>query len=73
VVTIDAPEVTGDGAGGASVAGGRILAGPMALPGCRSPHRVADAPRQTGTHEVTLFRRTGSRWERSAVTLLKVS
>ena len=73
MVTTAAPAVTGAGAGGASGAGGRILAGPMALPGCRSPHRLADAPRQTGTHEVTLFRRTGSRWERSAVTLLKVS
>ena len=73
VVTIDAPEVTGDGAGGASIAGGRILGGPMPLPGCRSQQLLATAPEQTGTHEVTLFRRAGARWERAAVTLLRVS
>jgi hypothetical protein len=72
VVTIDAPELTGDGAR-ASVAGGRILGGPMALPGCRSQQLLAVAPEQTGTHEVTLFRRAGARWERAAVTLLRVS
>jgi hypothetical protein len=73
VVTIDAGEVTGDGAGGARVAGGRILGGPMALPGCRSQQLLATAPEQTGTHEVTLFRRAGDRWERAAITLLRVS
>jgi hypothetical protein len=73
VVTIDAPEVTGTAAGGASVAGGRILGGPMALPGCRSQQLLATAPEQTGTHEITLFRRAGARWERAAVTLLRVS
>ncbi|MFL6127498.1 MAG: hypothetical protein ACJ73E_00340 [Mycobacteriales bacterium] len=72
-MTIDAPEVTSDGAGGARVAGGRILGGPMPLPGCRSRQVVASAPDQTGTHEVTLFRRAGGRWERTAVALLKVS
>ena len=73
LVTIDAPEVTSDAAGAARVAGGRILGGPMALPGCRSAQRVADAPGPTGAHEVSLFRRTGGRWERAAVSLLTVS
>ncbi len=73
VVTIDVPEVSDDGAGGARVAGGRILGGPMTLPGCRSGQQVAPAPDVPGTHEVTLFRRSGTRWERQAVTLLKVS
>jgi hypothetical protein len=73
VVTIDAPEVTADASGGARVAGGRIIAGPMTLPGCRSRQELATAPEQTGTHEVTLFRRSGAGWERMAVTLLKVS
>src|SRR5215213_7860531 len=73
VLTIDVPEVSSDGAGGARVAGGRILAGPMALPGCRSRQVVAAAPEPTGVHEVALFRRAGARWERVAVALLKVS
>jgi hypothetical protein len=73
VLTVDVPEVSDDGAGGARVAGGRILAGPMALPGCRSGQVVAAAPEQTGVHEVTLFRRSGARWERVTVALLKVS
>lgn len=73
VVTIDAPEVATDGAGGARIAGGRILGGPMPAPGCRSRQLVTAAPQQTGVHEVTLFTRVGDRWERSAVTLLKVS
>jgi len=73
VLTIDAPEVTADASGGAQVAGGRILAGPMTLPGCRSRQLLAAAPEQIGTHEVTLFRRSGTGWERLAVTLLKVS
>ncbi len=73
VVTIDNPEVLDDGAGGARVAGGRILGGPVALPGCRSAQLLTDAPEVTGTHEVTLFRRSGTRWERIAVSLLRVS
>ena len=73
VVTIDAAEVTSDAVGGARVAGGRILGGPIALPGCRSAQMLATAPEQTGIHEVTLFRRMGDRWERTAVALLKVS
>lgn len=73
VVTIDAPEVLDDGAGGARVAGGRILSGPGPLPGCRSAQLLADAPEVTGTHEVTLFRRSGARWERVEIRLLRVS
>lgn len=73
VVTLDNPEVLSDGAGGARVAGGRILGGPLALPGCRSAQLLADAPEVTGTHEVALFRRDGTRWERVAVVLLRVS
>jgi hypothetical protein len=73
VVTIDVPEVTADADGGARVAGGRILGGPTTLPGCRSPQQVAAAPEVTGTHEVNLFRRSGARWERIAISLLTVS
>ena len=73
VVTVDAPEVVADGAGGARVAGGRILGGPIGLPGCRSSQLLAPAPDVPGTHEVTLFRRAGARWERQAITLLTVS
>jgi hypothetical protein len=73
VVTIDVPELTADADGGARVAGGRILGGPMTLPDCRSPQQVAAAPEVRGTHEVHLFRRSGPRWERIAISLLTVS
>ncbi|HZB49200.1 MAG TPA: hypothetical protein VE547_08915 [Mycobacteriales bacterium] len=73
VVTLDTPEVLDDGTGGARVAGGRLLGQPVSLPGCRSAHLLADAPGVTGTHEVSLFRRSGTRWERVAVSLLRVS
>lgn len=73
VLTVDAAEVAGDPAGGVRVAGGQVLAGPMGLPGCRSRQLVAAAPQQAGSHEVSLFRWTGGRWERSAVTVLRVS
>lgn len=73
VVTVDAAEVLDDGAGGARVAGGRILGGPIALPGCRSAQVLADAPDVTGTHEVTLFRRSGAGWQRVEIRLLRVS
>ena len=73
VVTLDTPEVLDDGAGGARVAGGRLLGDPFPLPGCRSAQLLADAPAVTGTHEVTLFRRSGTRWDRVAVSLLRVS
>lgn len=73
VVTIDVPEVTADADGSVQVPGGRILGGPMTLPGCRSAQQVSPAPEMTGTHEVNLFRRTGARWERIAISLLTVS
>lgn len=73
VVAIDAAGVTVDAAGTARVSGGRVLAGPTGLPGCRSAQAVAVAPGGKGPHEVAVFRRAGDRWERSAVALLRVS
>jgi hypothetical protein len=72
-VTIDVPEVIAEAGGGARVAGGRILGGPITLPGCRSSQQLAPAPDVPGTHEVTLFRLSGTRWKPQAVSLLKVS
>jgi hypothetical protein len=73
VIAIDAAAVTVDAAGTARVSGGRVLAGPTSLPGCRSAQALAVVPDGRGTHEVAVFRRTGDRWERSAVALLRVS
>ena len=73
VVALDAEAVTAGPAGSSQVSGGRLLAGPIGLPGCRSSQAVAAAPEGAGQHEVGLFRRTGDRWERVAVTLLRVT
>jgi len=51
---------------------GRVLAGPTALTGCRSAQTVVDGPTVAGSHEVALFRRAGTGWERVAVALLTV-
>ena len=72
VVTQDAAAVTGP-AEGPVTAAGRVLAGPTALTGCRSPQTVAEGPTAAGTHEIALFRRTGSGWERVAVAVVDVS
>jgi hypothetical protein len=72
VVTLDAAAVTGP-AEGPVTAAGRVLAGPTALTGCRSPQTVAEGPTAAGTHEIALFRRTGSGWERVAVAVVDVS
>lgn len=73
VVTLDAAEVSGEPGGSVRVATGRVLAGPTGFPGCRSEQLVAAAPQEKGGHEVTLFRRSGDRWERAAVAILQVS
>ena len=73
VVTLDATAVTEDAAGAVRVTGGQLLAGPTGLPGCRSAKAVAAVGAARGAHDLTLFRRTGGRWERSAVAVLRVS
>jgi hypothetical protein len=73
VVTLDAAAVTGPPAGPVRTDAGRVLAGPTALTGCRSAPAVTAGPTGTGSHEVTLFRRTAAGWERVAVALLTVS
>jgi hypothetical protein len=73
VVTIDAATVTGPATGPVTPDAGRVLAGPTQLTGCRSTQTVTDGPDRTGVHEVALFRRAGSGWERAAVALLTVS
>lgn len=73
VVTLDAVAVTGPAAGPVTADTGRVLAGPIGLPGCRSAPAVATGPTTRGTHEVVLFRRTATGWERAAVASLIVS
>jgi hypothetical protein len=73
VVALDAAAVTGPVAGPVSPDTGRVLAGPTALPGCRSAQTLAAGPTDRGAHEVVLFRRTATGWERAAVVLLTVS
>jgi hypothetical protein len=73
VVALDSNTVTGPATGPVTVDTGRVLAGPIGLPDCRSAQTVTDGPSSTGDHEVTLFRRSGSGWERVAVTSLAVS
>jgi hypothetical protein len=73
LVTIDATAVTEDASGTASPSGGRVLAGPTDLTGCRSAGALSTAPEASGVHEVTLFRRTAGRWERAAAAPLTVS
>jgi hypothetical protein len=73
VVTLDAGTVTGPATGPVTLDSGRLLAGPTALSGCRSAQTVTDGPGTAGSHEVTLFRRSASGWDRVAVALLDVS
>jgi hypothetical protein len=73
VVALDAGEVTGPADGPVRAPDGPVLTGPVAFPGCRSTQTVSTAPVTRGTHEVVVFRRSGDRWERAAVALLRVS
>lgn len=73
VVTLDAATVTGPPAGPVTVDGGRVLAGPTTLSACRSAQTVAAGPGTKGSHEVTLFRRSATGWDRVAVAVLDVS
>lgn len=73
VLTVDAPSVTVDGSGRAVVPSGTVLFGPDRLPGCRSAQARTTAPAEAGEHEVSLFRRTGTEWQRVAVSSLSVS
>lgn len=73
VVAIGSRTVTGSTAGPVTVDTGRVLSGPTALPGCRSPQTVTEGPAEPGNYEVTLFRRNGSAWERASVAFLEVS
>jgi hypothetical protein len=73
VVTLDAAAVTGPAAGPVAADAGRVLAGPTGLTGCRSTQTLARGVSTTGTHEIALFRRTASGWDRVAVALLTVS
>ncbi|HEV7653232.1 MAG TPA: hypothetical protein VGP36_00640 [Mycobacteriales bacterium] len=72
-VVLDASTVTGPATGPLTIDTGRILAGPIDLPDCRSAQTVTDGPGTAGDHVVTLFRRSGTGWERVAVTSLNVS
>lgn len=73
VVALDAAAVTGPASGPVTADTGRVLAGPIALPGCRSAQTVAEGPTTEGTHEVVLFRRGAAGWERAAIAPLIVS
>jgi hypothetical protein len=73
VVTLDAAAVTGAAGGPVTVDNGRVLSGPTALFGCRSAQTLAQAPDGTGSHEVALFRRSGTAWTRVAVAEFEVS
>ena len=73
VMTLDAATVTGPPAGPVTVDTGRLLAGPTALPGCRSAQTIAAGPENRGSHEVALFRRAGTGWARVAVAVFDVS
>ena len=73
VVTLDAGTVTGPPTGPVTVDGGRVLSGPTGLSDCRSAQAVAKGPDVKGSHEVTLFRRSATGWDRVAVALLDVS
>jgi hypothetical protein len=73
VVTLDASTVTGPATGPVTLDTGRLLAGPTVLSGCRSAQTVTDGPGTAGSHEVNLFRRSATGWDRVAVALLDVS
>jgi hypothetical protein len=73
VVTLDASAVTGPLTGPVTVDAGRVLAGPTTLAGCRSAQTVTAGPSSKGSHQVALFRRSGTGWERVAIASLDVS
>ena len=73
VVTIDASTVTGGPSGPVTVDSGRVLSGPTGLTDCRSAQTVTTGPTTKGSHEVTLFRRSATGWDRVAFALLDVS
>jgi hypothetical protein len=72
VVTLDGDGVRVDAAGGVVAPSGRVLAAPFRLTDCRSAQTLFDAPTQRGSHEVTLFRRTGTTYQPVASTEVKV-
>lgn len=67
VVTLDGGQVTTDPSGAVSAGGGRVLAGPFRISGCRSAQTVFDAPADRGSHEITLYRRTSATGSFTAV------
>jgi hypothetical protein len=72
VLTLDSGGVR-VAAGGAVVAtSGRVLAAPFRLAGCRSAQTLFDAPTDRGSHELTLFQRTGTTYQPMASDTLKV-
>jgi hypothetical protein len=73
VLVLDAATVTGPVGGPVTPDNGRVLSAPIALTGCRSAQTLAAGPDNSGTHEVALFRHTGTAWARVAVALLEVS
>ena len=73
VVALDAAAVTGPVGGPVTADDGRVLSAPITLTDCRSAQTLATGPDNTGTHEVALFRRSGTAWARVAVSLLEVS
>jgi hypothetical protein len=73
VLALDAASVTGPVGGPIRPDNGRVLSAPLTLTGCRSPQTLAAGPDNSGTHEVALFRHTGTTWTRVAVSLLEVS
>jgi hypothetical protein len=73
VVALDSGGVAVDGSGAVTAVSGRVLAGPFRLTDCRSTQTVFDAPTGSGTHEITLFRRTSANYVAVAAEGLKVS
>jgi len=73
VLALDAATVTGPAGGPVTPDTGRVLSAPITLTGCRSAQTLAAGPDNKGTHEVALFRRSGTGWARVAVALLDVS
>ena len=73
VLALDAAAVTGPVGGPVTPDNGRMLSAPVTLTGCRSAQTLAAGPDNRGTHEVALFRRSGTGWARVAVSLLEVS
>ncbi len=73
VLVLDAAAVTGPVGGPVTPDAGRVLSAPIALTGCRSAQTLAAGPDTKGTHEVALFRHSGTGWARVAVAVLEVS